>query len=107
LAKLRDTVGDVGKGVVTGLLTALVKSHTGIGLPALSAAPAAHRCLKPLPLFGVLAHGLGGDRRRVVCQPVVALELQRAISATIAATRDSSLERSTAVDQDQEEDLAA
>jgi hypothetical protein len=30
LARLRDTVGDVGKGVVTGLLTALIKSHTGV-----------------------------------------------------------------------------
>ena len=30
LVRLRDSVGDVGKGVVTGLLTALIKSHTGI-----------------------------------------------------------------------------
>lgn len=30
LERLRDTVGDVGKGVVTGLLTALIKSHTGV-----------------------------------------------------------------------------
>lgn len=30
LVRLRDTVGDVGKGVVTGLLTTIVKSHTGI-----------------------------------------------------------------------------
>lgn len=30
LVRLRDTVGDVGKGVVTGLLTAIVKSHTGL-----------------------------------------------------------------------------
>lgn len=29
LERLRGTVGDVGKGVVTGLLTALIKSHTG------------------------------------------------------------------------------
>ena len=30
LRRLRDTVGDVGRGVVTGLLTALIKSHTGV-----------------------------------------------------------------------------
>jgi hypothetical protein len=30
LERLRDTVGDVGKGVVSGLLTALIKSHTGV-----------------------------------------------------------------------------
>jgi len=30
LEALRDTVGDVGKGVVTGLLTTLIKAHTGI-----------------------------------------------------------------------------
>jgi hypothetical protein len=29
LERLRGTLGDVGKGVVTGLLTALIKSHTG------------------------------------------------------------------------------
>lgn len=29
LERLRGTVGDVGKGVVTGLLTALIKAHTG------------------------------------------------------------------------------
>jgi hypothetical protein len=30
LERMRDTVGDVGKGVMTGLLTALIKSHTGV-----------------------------------------------------------------------------